>query len=64
MTWEPISKLTDEEFKEARMRNRLMLWNSCNGPHHFSAVHDQEFAAWQLKMDGIWEKYLILPEAA
>ncbi|CAM5657706.1 hypothetical protein MAUB1S_11446 [Mycolicibacterium aubagnense] len=60
MQWKPIAELTEEEFGEMKMRRRLMLWNPCNGPHHFSTVRDAEFAAWQLPR--IWEKYLILPE--
>jgi hypothetical protein len=63
MNWKPISKLTEKQFDEMSMHNRLMLWNSCNGPHHLSSVHDGYFAAWQIKNEGVWEKFLILPEA-
>ncbi|ESY89030.1 hypothetical protein X739_00600 [Mesorhizobium sp. LNHC220B00] len=62
--WKPIATLTEAEFDDAHMHHRLMVWNSCNGPHHVSTVHDPYFAAWQIQAEGVWEKYLVLPDAA
>jgi hypothetical protein len=45
------------------MSRRLVLWNSCNGPHHHT-FEDGYFNADEIKREGVWEKYLILPEAS
>lgn len=64
MGWKPIAELTEEEFDEAYMHHRLVVWNSCNGPHMVSSVHDPYVGAWHVQADGVWEKYLVLPDAA
>lgn len=64
MRWKPISKLTDEMFQDAEMHNRLMLWNSCNGPHHCHGPSDGYFSAFDIQHEGVWTKFLILPDPA
>lgn len=60
MKWKPVSKLTDADIDMGRMHHRLMFWNSCNGPWHYTwMAHDAD----DIKREGVWEKFLILPEA-
>lgn len=61
MRWKPIKKLTDADLEKGWMHHRLMLWNSCNGPFHYRYVPAE--TADDIKREGVWEKFLILPEA-
>lgn len=64
MKWKPISALTEKEFDEAYMHHHLVVWNSCNGPHMVSSANDEYMGAWHIQDEAVWEKYLVLPEAA
>ncbi|KFB10348.1 hypothetical protein [Nitratireductor basaltis] len=61
MHWRPISDLTDDEFEIAVRDSRLVVANSCNGPHLVDMITDG-FVADALKHDGMWDWYCVLPE--
>lgn len=64
MRWKPVSKLTDKILEDAGWSGRLMFWNSCNGPHHcISPINERYFYADDVRNEGCWEKFLVLPEA-
>lgn len=63
MRWKPIKKLTDADVDLAWHR-RLMVWNDCQGPYHLTdAAANGYFDADTVRRDGMWTKFLILPEA-
>ncbi|TIN36834.1 MAG: hypothetical protein E5Y10_22160 [Mesorhizobium sp.] len=64
MGWKPIAELTEDEFEGVLMHNRMMLSNSCNGPYHLTSASNHYLGAWEIQVEGVWEKYLVLPDAA
>lgn len=63
MRWKPISKLTDADVDMGDLHHRLVLYNSCNGPHMCHPVSEGYFGADDIKREGVWEEFLILPQA-
>lgn len=61
-SWKPISKLTDEEYEKS-MSSRVLLYNSCNGPALLKYSDISYFSAQDIKDEGVWDKYMVLPEA-
>jgi hypothetical protein len=59
MDWKPIEGLTGAEFG-SYLHRRLMVWNSCQGAYHACGLNYSH--ADDIKDEGIWEKYLVLPE--
>ncbi|WP_274425522.1 hypothetical protein [Chelativorans sp. YIM 93263] len=55
--WKPISEITDADVEMGDFHHRLIVYNSCTGPHVCHPVSDGYFEADDFKREGVWEKF-------
>lgn len=58
--WKSIAELTDEVFERAELDRRLIVTNSCNGPHMVTS-EDGYFSADDVR-DDPWDYFFVLPD--
>lgn len=61
MQWKPIAEITEEDLAQ-RDDSRLMLWNSCNGPHLVGWHEPTHEKPRDIIDEGVWEKFLVIPD--